>query len=306
MIRKFCAILIGIIFIFVINLDAQEIKVDVTVNVEQLEFEARTFVSTMKRDIENYINNQKFMQNDWVGVPVPVKMTIFLSGGSNGKYSAKLFIVSTRKIDGPGDRQSGNVRFYDDKWSFEYGLGANLTFNPLRFDSFTSLLDYYMFLMIGFELDTWEELGGNQAFNYARQIVELGTAHNADGYSSYSNPGDFTRYNLTSELTNMRFNDLRKVWFSYYVDGLDLMATDKNKAMENLKNAIYQLALFKKNKLVESSVLMQLFFDSKAQEIGSIFNGTTDDNVFENLKYLDIGNATIYDDAKEGKLGGGH
>ncbi|MFH1052609.1 MAG: DUF4835 family protein [bacterium] len=282
---------------------SQEIKAAVMVNVEQLEFEARNNVATMKRDIENYINNQRFLQDDWEGDPINVQMTIYLSGGHNNRYSAKMFLVSTRIIDGPGNRQSVNLKLYEDKWAFDYALGANLSFNPLRFDAFTSVIDYYMLLIIGFELDTWEELGGNTAFGDARRIVELGASYNAEGFATYSNPGEFTKYNITSELTNMRFYDFRKLIFAYYVDGLDMMETSKSQAMTNLKDIIYKLALFKKDKLVESSVLLDLFFDSKAQEIATIFNAHEDNNVFDNLKYTDPRNSTLWDDAKEGKLG---
>ncbi len=230
-------------------------------------------------------------------------MTIYLSGGSNNRYSAKMFLISTRPIDGPGDRQSVNLKLYEDKWVFDYALGANLTYNPLRFDAFASVIDYYMLLVIGFELDTWEELGGSTAFGDARRIVELGASNNADGFATYSNPGEFIKYNITSELTNMRFYEFRKFIFAYYVDGLDLMETSKSEAMLNLKEMIYNLALYKKNKLVESSVLLDLFFDSKAQEIASIFNGHEDPNVYDNLRYIDPRNSTLWDDSKAGKMG---
>jgi len=147
----------GFVLLFASESHGQEIRAEVTVNVERLEFEARTNVSTMKRDIEGYINNQRFTQGDWEGDAIPVQMTIYLTGGTGSRYGAKLFIIGTRPIDGPGERRSVNVKLYDDKWGFEYARGANLTFNLLRFDAFTSLIDYYMLLVIGFELDTWEE-----------------------------------------------------------------------------------------------------------------------------------------------------
>jgi len=286
------------------NIEAQEVKVEVTVNMEQLEFEARNNVATMKRDIENYVNNQRFLQDDWEGDPVNVQMAIYLSGGTNNRYSAKMFLISTRPIEGAGERQSVNLKFYEDKWIFDYSLGANLTYNPLRFDAFTSVIDYYMFIVIGFELDTWEELGGSTAFADARRIVELGASYNASGFGTYSSPGEFTKANITSELTNMRFHEFRKLIFAYYVDGLDMMETSKIEAMRNLKEIIYNLALFKKNKLVESSVLLDLFFDAKAEEIATIFNAHEDNNVFDNLRYIDPRNSTLWDDSKAGKFGG--
>jgi len=302
MLRFATIIIIALITLCLNKLTAQEVKAEININVEQLEFETRNNVSTMKRDLESYIDNTKFLDMDWEGDPINVNITIYLSGGANNRYSAKLFLASTRTLDGPGDRKSVNVKFYDDKWSFEYGLGANLTYNPLRFDEFTSLIDYYMLLVIGFDLDTYGELDGSPAFAAARKIVEMGANRMADGYSTNDSPGEFTRFNLVSELTNMRYDEFRRLVFSYYVDGLDLMAFDKTKAINNIKDFIYNLALFKKNTLVGSSNLLQLFFDSKAQEIATIFNGSDDEDVFKNLKYLDPSNTTLYEEAEEGKL----
>ncbi len=302
MLRFATIIIIALATMCLSKLAAQEVKAEINVNVEQLEFETRSHVSTMKRDLENYINNTKFLDTDWEGDPINVNITIYLSGGANNRYSAKFFLVSSRSLDGPGDRKSVNVKFYDDKWSFEYGLGANLTFNPLRFDAFTSMIDYYMLLVIGFDLDTYGELDGSPAFAAARKIVEMGANQLAEGFSTNDSPGDFTKFNLVSELTNMRYDEFRRLVFSYYVDGLDLMAFDKAKAKDNIKDFIYNLALFKKNVLVGSSNLIQLFFESKAQEIATIFNGSTDEDVFKNLKYLDASNTTLYEEAEEGKL----
>ncbi len=299
---KLMTIIISTLLLAFSSTIAQEIKADVIVNMEQLEFEARTNVGNLERDLENYINNQRFTEIEWEGEAIPIQITIYLSGGASNRYSAKFLILSTRPIDGPGERQSVNVKLYDDKWSFEYGLGASLSYNPLRFDEITSFIDYYMLLVIGYDLDTWQELGGSEAFNAARRIVEMALNYNTSAFKNNSNPGELTKANLTSELTNMRFNEFRKLVFAYYVDGLDLLDTDKEQAMKNLEQIIYYMALFKKNKLVESSVMMNLFFETKAQEIATIFNGYQNEDVFYNLKYLDPSNATLYDDAKEGKI----
>ncbi len=304
MIRK---VLIAIIYVIVFALvgmiaKSQEIEADVVVNVEQLQFEARTNVSTMERDIERYINNQEFTDLDWEGPKIPVNITIYLSGGSNNEYSAKMYLQSMRYLDGPEPVKTVNVKFFDDKWSFEYARGANLTYNQLRFDPFTSVIDYYMLLVIGFDLDTYGELDGSPFFSAARRIVELGASRNAQGFSRHSAPGEFTRFNLTSELTDARFNEFRKLVFAFFVDGLDMLAFDSEKALTNLKDIFYYMAQFKKNKLVESSVLMQLFFDSQAQKIATIFNGHEDEEVFQTLKYMDPSNSTLYDQAKAGEF----
>ncbi len=283
---------------------AQEIHATVTINMEQLDFEARNNVATMKRDLEDYINNQKFLDMEWEGDPIPVDIQIALSGGANNKYSAKLFIIARRYLDGVSDPpgQTVETKFYDSKWSFEYGLGATLSYNPMVYNDLNTVIDYYMLMVIGFDLDTYSELGGQRAFEKAKALVNLGASNNGQGFDKYSQPGEFTRYNLVTELSDMRYNGMRKIFFSYYYDGLDRMEFDKAKAIQSLRDAIADLADYKKNKLVSSSVLLQLFFDSKAQEIATIFNGYDDKTVFSDLRYLDPTNSSLYEQASNGEL----
>ena len=281
---------------------AQEIEANVTVNMEQLTFEARSQVSNMENDVRNYINNQKFTKTEWKGDKIPVDLTIFLAGGANNRYSARLLIISRRYLDGSEKGQSVSCKLFDQKWSFEYGLGAYLKYDLNTFNSFTTLIDYYMNLVIGFDMDTYGELDGSPAFETAKNLVLLGASYNAEGYQTYSNPGEFTRFNLASELNNSRYNDLRKLIFSYYVDGLDRMATDKQQAVASVDSIITEMSVFKEQKMTGPSVLLQAFFDAKAQEIAGLLNGYPKKQVFQYLKYLDPSNSSVYDEAAEGKI----
>lgn len=275
---------------------SQELDVNVTVNMEQLTQEARVNVQTMETDVENYLNNQSFTGQEWEGPKIPVEVSIFLQGGS-GNYSARLFIVSKRTLDDGG--ASVSLRMVDNEWSFEYSRFANLSYNPMRFHEFTTLLDYYMCMIIGMDLDTYTELGGNKMYNKARELVQLGATRGANGYSTYAMPGEFTRYNLVSEFTDLRYEDFRLLIFAYYYDGLDLMAHNEEKALEGLRGVIKDMAWFKKNKMTGPSVLLQAFFDAKSQELAMLFTGYKDKTVFDELKYLDVGHATLYDEASE-------
>ncbi len=281
---------------------AQELDATVTVNMEQLPFEARTNVSSLESDLKNYINNQRFTNVDWQGSKIPVDITIYLSGGADNRYSGRLLVVSKRYLEGTDGGQSPEIKLYDTKWSFEYGLGAYLKYNPNTFNEFNTLIDYYMLLVIGFDMDTYGELEGSKAFEAAKNLVLLGSSYGADGYQTQSNIGDFTRFNLVSELTNFRYDDLRKLFFSYYVDGLDNMAKNKELALAKLDTIIAEMADYKQNKMTGPSVLLQAFFDTKAQEIASLFNGYPKQDVFNNLKYLDPSNSSLYDDAMNGKI----
>lgn len=301
---KLFAILITLLLLINWASFGQEIKADVTVNMEQLPFELRTNVSTMENDLESYINNQSFMKQQWEGEPIPVDINIFLSGGTGNIYSAKIFISSYRFLDGPNEEpgRTVTIKLFDTEWKFQYSLGANLSYNDMRFDAFTSLIDFYMLLIIGFDLDTYGMAAGKPAFEKAKTIFQLGASVKALGYDTYTKQGEFNRFNLVNELTDLRYENLRTIIYKYYIQGLDVMGFDKEKALKNIEEVLAEMAEFKKSKMIGPSVLMQAFFDTKAQELGAIFNGYQNQDVFTYLMYLDPGNTIIYNDAKEGKL----
>jgi hypothetical protein len=303
---KLSIFIFSVIFIMSFSLQetsAQEIQADITVHSDRLDFQYRTNVSSMQRDLENYINNQRFTDIDWEGDKIPVDIQIYLTGGANNRYTAKLVIMSARFLDGPGDGQSPSMKIYDDKWAFEYGLGANLTYNDRRYDAFVTLIDYYMLMIIGVDMDTYGEADGDPAFNQALNLLYLAAGQNGIGFDTYSEMGKFSRYNLLKEFTDMRFTAFRKLIFAYYVDGLDVMGFDKEKAMKAMKETLKSMAEFKKDKLSGPSILMQFFFDTKAREIANIFNGDDDAELWGYLKYMDPSNSMLYDEARDGKLG---
>lgn len=282
-------------------LHSQEIEANVSVNMEQIEPENRIDVSTLENDLEDYINNQRFTDYEWEGPPIPVDVSIVLAGGYQNKYSARLFIASQRYIYGTDGGTSVTLRLVDNKWAFEYSRGAIPSYNPTRFNLFSSLIDFYMLVVIGYDLDTYDQLDGTETYEMAKRICQLGSTNQADGYSTFSNPGEFTRYALVSELTDLRFEPLRKMIFEYYVDGLDMMEEDEDLAYENLTYFIADLVDFKKNTLVGPSVVMQAFFDAKAEELANLFKDRPNaDAIFNSLIYLNPTKTTLYEETRDG------
>ncbi|MFW5663223.1 MAG: DUF4835 family protein, partial [Bacteroidota bacterium] len=217
------------------------------------------------------------------------------------RYDARLFIASKRYLYGQ-EGQSITLRLIDDKWSFEYARGAIHTYNPLRFDPFISLIDFYLLLIIGYDLDTYGVLDGTNIYEQAKAIVRLGAGQNAQGYETFSNPGEFTRYNLVSELTDQRFEPFRTLTFEYYVDGLDYMSENKDQALQNLADIINDMAVFKDKKMSGPSALLQAFFDAKHNELAQLFEGyDKDPMLFRNLMFLDPSHSQVYIEAQESR-----
>lgn len=274
-------------------LKAQEIDPTININMEPLAPEAKIFVSTLERDLTNYLKTQRFIDKDWIGPKIPVNISIYLSGGSNGRFSAKLIFVSSRYIKGSEGGVSTSTKFFLENWSFEYNQGGNFAFNPLRCDKFLSMIDFYTLLAIGYDCDTYEELGGTRYYDLARQVAS-NCRDVADGWQTFSQPGEFTRHNLITEMLDPKFEQFRSLLFSYHVDGLDMLASDKETGGKNIETFVNDLADFKQKRLSGISVFLQAFFDAKAQELANTMIPRNNPEVIKNLKYLDPSNSMIY------------
>lgn len=280
---------------------AQEIQATVTVNYDQLPIDKRDEITSMKNDLESYLNNTAFTPIEWEGERIPVDVTIYITGKSGDMYQARLFVVSKRVLDGPQAAQSITWRLYDDKWQFPYARNAVFTYQPQRFDPLVTLLDFYMQLVIGMDLDTYTELDGLPRYKAARELWQLGSTAGAPGYDMVSEPGDFTRYNLVTELTDLRYETFRRTLFAYYVDGMDQLAANRVQGLQKIDGLLSDVVRFK-NSLGRRSVLLQAFFDAKHQELADIFSGyTAGGDVFSKLRYLDPAHTELYERAEQGK-----
>jgi len=292
-------ILIFAILLSTLKVYSQEIEATVSVDVQQVNQEFRINVQSMASDLEKYINNTKFTNGQWEGPKIPVDISIILSGGFNNSFQGRLILTSQLRLNNDDNLRTSVLKLMDAKWSFEYARGAFFSYNALRYDPFITLIDFYMNLVIGADMDCFSELGGSKMYQNARQICLLGFNSNGQGYETFSQPGEFTRYNLVTEIVDLRYEEFRKLLFAFYYDGLDLVVTDKEQGLKNLASVIADMAVYKKEKLTGPSVFLQAFFDAKAREIANALKGYDNEQVFKDLMYLDPSNSTQYQNARD-------
>lgn len=295
--------LLAILFLLcpAIGVLAQELQATVTVNYDQLPIDKRDDIATMKEDVESYLNNMQYTGKEWEGGRIPVDITIYILGKTGDMYQARLFIIAKRVLDGPDAAQSVTWRLYDDKWQFPYARNSVFTYQTLRFDPFSSLLDFYMHLVVGMDADTYGELDGNRQYSKARELWQLGSSSGGLGYDMVSEPGSFTRYNLVTELNDLAFAPFRKSVFAYFVDAMDRMATEREQGLQALDGVLADMVRFKDN-IGRRSILMQAFFDAKHQELADLFgNYSGKREAFAKLRYLDPSHTNAYEAAEEGR-----
>lgn len=278
----------------------QEIIATVNVNMDQIPLDLRMEVQSMANDVRTYLNNQRYTPGEWDGEKIPVDVTIFLMSRNENTYTARLALVSKRLVNNQPNTGGALLRVYDQNWSFDYTLNPTLTYQAMRYDKFSSRLDFYVLMAIGMDMDTYEELGGTSALKAAQGIAQLATAANESAFNTYYQPGEITPMSRITELLDIRYADFRRLIFDYH-DAIDIYGKNKEQGRNALAAVISAIAKFKREKISNRSVLLQTFFDAKYPELADVFKGTNIGTLWADLAFLDPSNTQVYEQARNAK-----
>jgi hypothetical protein len=276
----------------------QELSCEVTVNTDNIPSSDRDYLRNFKSDVERYLNNTRFTNADLYGEKVQASMTIFFTQvTASNRYRAEVVIGSTRPIyvgNDKSDKVSQVLRIKDTQWEFTYVPNQRIYFDEFSFDPLTDFLDYYAFLIIGFDLDTYKTADGSAIFQKA-----LNTANGAAASpfaADWQSTSGFSRYGLAEELNNPRYQPVRQAYYTYHFDGIDLLATENRKALENILGALESIS--KVRQQYPMSMLTKMILGAKYKEIADIFSTYQDATVYDKLATYDPEHRAEYMNAK--------
>ena len=247
---------------------AQELNCRVSVNISALPGNEFSFLNDLRDEIEQYLNGRswtddRFEEQERIDCTVGITFT---EARGLDRFIAQMVVGSRRPIY--GTQQSTSVfQVVDTSWDFQYNRGQPLIYDPNRFDALTSLLDFYALLILGYDYDTFSELGGTPFFQRARDISELAQAQGGTGWVSVGD--DQTRTALVRQLLDTRYEPLRRAYFLYHLGTLDRFTREPERAWEtgySAIEAVYELFLE-----VSRRYATDVFFATKSGEIADLF-----------------------------------
>ena len=124
----------------------------------------------------------------------------------------------------------------------------------------------------------------------------MNNAQNAPnaGWKAFENLRN--RFWLVENLTNKSYNPIRESIYIYHRDGLDVMAENKSKGLKAVLSIIPQIQKIDKQK--QGSVLYQIFFTAKSDEIINILSSADPQDrikAFSVLSVIDPANSLKYE-----------
>jgi hypothetical protein len=297
---------ISLFFILTVNLTgnlslfSQELEPTVDVDVSTLNIDVRDRVTNFKQDVENYLSKTKFTDeqiiNDVKGKPYKIKCTFqFFFKASTGfdSYQAQVVVTGQRNIY-KTQNFSLMFRVKDETWSFNYTRGQTFYHDDLKYNNLTSFLDYYAYMIIGSDDDSWEQTLGTQRFQKAQNVVNLAIA-SSDGSGWVDNSLLKQARNVyPAELLNSKYESFRKAIWIYHFAGIDSLQFNKKQALERVAQAIEMIGKVKKNEV--RSFVIKAFFEAKYLEISTTLVDYYDKTIFRKLMDIDPDHASTYEE----------
>ena len=223
----------------------------------------------------------------------------FISATSDNHYQAQIVVLSQRPIyngDEKTDRSTLIIRIMDNNWNFPYTPNQRMNHDELVFDPLTGFLDFYAYLIIGYDLDTYVPMSGSACFQKAIKIVQM-AANSASSKDWQQSTTGYSKYGITDELNNIKYNAFRTAFNNYHFDGIDLLSTNQLKGLDNMLAAIAAINDIRLHQNPTSIVVKQ-FFDAKYREIAEAFQNYPDRSVYETLSNYDQEHRSTYQEWK--------
>jgi len=267
-----------LLFIFTTGF-SQELLATVQVNSQQVQGSNTQAFKALEKSLRDFINN-----TSWTGKrlqnfeKIKSNFAIVIAERDGNRFKANIVVQAVRPVFNT-NYESPLLNLQDQRFSFEYIENENLIFNERQFSgkNLIDVVSFYVYLILGYDADSFQSMGGTQWFQKAQQIAQNGESqNNYDGWKQVNEPRN--RSQLIREILNPNMAQLRSTMYSYHRAGLDnLFNQDQNQPKKVIFDALMQLKLYENS--FTQNYFLDLFITNKADEIFNIFNSTNNGGI---------------------------
>ncbi|MEX0720011.1 MAG: DUF4835 family protein [Balneolaceae bacterium] len=251
-------------------LQAQELNCEVNLNTQQLTNSSFDYIDELKPRLENYINEYKWTEEDFREEErIDCQINIVLNSGSQDFTFAAEAVFQTQRPIYYTNSKTTSILLSDNTWQFSFPEGRSLIHDDLQFDQLTGFIDFFIYMLLGYDFDSFSDQGGDPYFAKAQNILNLAQTTSAVGWSRTAN-NRRNRYILVSDMTSTNYEPLRTAYYRYHRLGLDQFVSKPEEARTEILEALKAIRDNKRRST--NNYLYDLFFDTKYREISAVFD----------------------------------
>lgn len=265
---------------------SQELNCKVEVNADKVQNVNKEVFNTLQSAISDYINTQKWTEAQFsTNEKIECRLYLTINSYEEPNISGDLQIQSLRPVYN-SSYTTTIINFKDTKVDFTYELNQPLVFSDVSWEgNLTGILNFYAYLIIAMDFDTFSPNGGDPYYDKAENIVRMAQSEGESGWKAFEDTKN--RSSVLSAYTDKTTSGIRDILYKYHRKGLDEMVVSPDKGRSIITQTISTLQSI--YDIAPMSVCLSMFKDAKLDELVNVYSKaskTERDEVYEILKVL--------------------
>lgn len=265
--------------------EATELNCEVEVNSDKITSGSKEIFNELKQSITDYMNTTKWTNATFnTNEKIVCKLMLVVNSYdlSTGDLQGELQIQSQRPVYN-STYTTALINYKDTKVRFHFETGQQLVFSEMDMeDNLTAILNFWAYMIIAMDFDSFELKGGDPYYERAAQIVRQGQSSGESGWKPFED--NTNRNAVLSAFTDNQTAPIRQIMYDYHRMGLDQMVVTVDKGRSAITHTLENLS--KIYEVAPMSVCLTMFKDAKLDELINVYskaNTTEKEAVYEML-----------------------
>lgn len=257
------------IVLFPALISAQELNCTVEVNTSSIEGTYRNTFDELKEKITEYFNENKWTNAQFSpNERIECRFFLTVKEYADDKIKGDLQVQLSRPVYN-STYTTSLLNFKDTKIEFEYREGDQLIRNDNGWNgNLTGILDFYAYLFLALDFDSFSLKGGQPYFDKAASVVQMAQSSGEIGWRAFEDTKN--RSAVLSSFTDSNTAMIRDMAYKYHRKGLDEMVTSPDKGRAAITESLKAIGEVYKN--APMSVALSMFRDAKLDELVNIYS----------------------------------
>lgn len=284
-----------------LSLHAQELDARVSINHQQVQGTSTSVFENLETSLMEFINerqwtNMQYKPSERISCNFNITVSKYIE--AENKFECSLYIQSSRPVFN-STYTTTVFSIKDPNFNFTYQEFDKLDFRPDVIDNdLTAMIGYYVYLLIGLDLDTMSPNGGTEVLQTVLTITNNAQNLASKGWKAFEDSKN--RYAIINDYMDSGMDVFRQMQYKYYREGLDVMAENSERGRAGVTAAMDLLKQAKENKLM--SMLPQIFTEYKRDELVNIYKGkgtsTEKESLYELLMSINASQSSYWNQMK--------
>lgn len=262
-------LILFVCFFGLFSVKAQELLCTVEINTSAIEGTNKSVFETLQEAISDYFNETKWT-NAVFSPNERIECRFFLTVKSydNDRIKGEIQTQLSRPVYN-STYTTTLFNFKDTKVEFDYREGEPLIFNDNTWtNNLMGLLDYYAYLFLALDFDSFSPNGGQPYFDKAATVVQQAQSSGEIGWRAFEDTKN--RSAVLNVFTDGNTSMIRDLLYQYHRKGLDEMATSPDKGRAAITESLQAIKQIYDHSPM--SVGLSIFRDSKLDELVNVYS----------------------------------